>query len=426
MSSAAGLLDQRTRATGFAGISAVVIANALEWYDIVIFGYLASVIAVLFFPSDSASASLLLALATFGVTYVTRPLGAVLLGAYADRRGRKPALLVSIWMMVAGSAAIAFAPTYGTAGIAAPIIIVLARLLQGFAAGGEFGSSTAFLSEQDPKRRGYFASWQFASQGVTAILATGIATLLTVSLTAEQITSWGWRIPFLFGLLIYPVGIYLRSQLSETPAFSTQPVDKSPLYKVLADNWQRLLVTLGLIVLGTVAVYTVVFLPTYAVRQLSLSAPYGFAAGLLTASLQLLFVPIFGSLSDRYGRTVFPIIAAVALLIGTYPAFVWLSVEPTFWKLVLLQAVLGVVASAYMGPLPALMSELFPVRARTTAISICYAAGVAIFGGFAPFIHAWLINWTGSPAAPGGYVVFAAVISLLALFSARRMEVSTR
>src|SRR5690606_25190337 len=155
-------------ATGFAGISAVVIANALEWYDIVIFGYLASVIAVLFFPSDSASASLLLALATFGVTSVTWPLGAVLLGAYADRRGRKPALLVSIWMMVAGSAAIAFAPTYGTAGIAAPIIIVLARLLQGFAAGGEFGSSTAFLSEQDPKRRGYFASWQFASQGVTA------------------------------------------------------------------------------------------------------------------------------------------------------------------------------------------------------------------------------------------------------------------
>lgn len=426
MSSAAGLLDQRTGATGFAGISAVVIANALEWYDIVIFGYLASVIAVLFFPSESASASLLLALATFGVTYVTRPLGAVLLGAYADRRGRKPALLVSIWMMVAGSAAIAFAPTYGTAGIAAPIIIVLARLLQGFSAGGEFGSSTAFLSEQDPKRRGYFASWQFASQGVTAILATGIATLLTASLTAEQITSWGWRIPFLFGLLIYPVGIYLRSQLSETPAFSAQPVDKSPLYKVLADNWQRLLVTLGLIVLGTVAVYTVVFLPTYAVRQLSLSAPYGFAAGLLTASLQLLFVPIFGSLSDRYGRTVFPIIAAVALLIGTYPAFVWLSVEPTFWKLVLLQAVLGVVTAAYMGPLPALMSELFPVRARTTAISICYAAGVAIFGGFAPFIHAWLINWTGSPAAPGGYVVFAAVISLLALFSARRMEVSTR
>jgi len=420
------VLRQRTFEGGAAGISAIVIANALEWYEIVIYGYLAGVIAVLFFPSDSPSASLLLALASFGVTYVTRPLGAVVLGNYADRHGRKPALLVSIWVMLAGSAAIALVPTYATIGIWAPAIVVLARFLQGFSAGGEFGSSTAFLSEQDPGRRGYFASWQFASQGLTALLATGVGTLLTVLLTTQQIHDWGWRIPFLLGLLIYPIGIYIRSNLSETPDFSAQKTTSVPIFKTLMENWRQLLVTLGLIVLGTVAVYTVVFLPTYAVRQLSLSAQYGFAAGLFTASLQFLLVPVFGSLSDRYGRTSFPIVAALVLLVGIYPAFVWLSVEPTFSKLVFLQALLGITTAAYMGPLPALMSELFPTRARTSGLSICYAAGVAIFGGFAPFIHAWLIARTGSPAAPSFYVIFAAVVSLLALFGARNMRVSKR
>jgi MHS family proline/betaine transporter-like MFS transporter len=417
------VLRQRTLEGSVSGIGAVVIANALEWYEIVIYGYLAGVIAVIFFPSDNASASLLLALASFGVTYITRPLGAVILGGYADRCGRKPALLVSIWLMVAGTAAIAFTPAYATIGIAAPIIVVLARFLQGFSAGGEFGSSTAFLSEQDPERRGYFASWQFASQGLTAILATGVGTLLTASLTTQQIHDWGWRIPFLLGLLIYPVAIYIRSQLSETPDFSAQRTDSVPIYKTMIENWRQFLVTIGLIILGTVAVYTVVFLPTYAVRQLSLSAPYGFTAGLLTASLQFLLVPVFGSLSDRHGRTLFPIVAGLVLLVGIYPAFVWLSIEPAFSKLMLLQGLLGITTAAYMGPLPALMSELFPVRARTSGLSICYAVGVAVFGGFAPFIHAWLIARTGSPAAPSFYVIFAAVISLFALFSVRHMQV---
>lgn len=417
-----GAQKRRMSAGSVAGVSAVVIANSLEWYEIVIYGYLAGVIATLFFPSHTASASLLLAFASFGISYVTRPLGAVVLGIYADRRGRKPALQMSIWMMLAGSATIAFAPSYATIGIAAPILIVLARLLQGFAVGGEFGSSTAYLSEQDPARRGFFASWQFASQGLTALLATGIGTALTALLTTRQIHDWGWRIPFLFGLLIYPVGIYIRSRLRETAEFSAQQTTDVPIYATLLENWRRILVTLGLIVLGTVAVYTIVFLPTYAVRQLSLSAPHGFAAGLLTASLQFLLVPVFGSLSDRYGRTLFPFIAAVVLLVGIYPAFAWLSVEPTFSKLLFLQGLLGITTAAYMGPLPALMAELFPVRARTSGLSICYAVGVAVFGGFAPLIHAWSIAQTGSPAAPSFYVIAAAAISLVALFYARQME----
>lgn len=413
--------SERTPLKRGARIGAVALANALEWYEIVIYGYLAGVIASVFFPSASVSASLLLTFGSFGITYVTRPLGAVILGGYADRRGRKPALQISIWMMVIGSAAIAVTPAYSTIGILAPIIVVSARLLQGFAAGGEFGSATAYLAEQDNSRSGYLASWQFASQGLTALLATGISTAVAALLTADQLQAWGWRLPFLFGLCLYPVGIYIRSNLDETLDRVRPEDSRSPVHAVLLKNWRSVLVVFGLVVLGTVAVYTTVFLPTYAVHELSLSAPYGFAAGLLTASFQLALVPLFGFLSDRHGRTLIPIVAAVVMFGGAYPAFVWLSVAPSFAKLLMLQGLLGLATAAYLGPLPALMSELFPVRARTSGLSICYAAGVAIFGGLAPLIHASLIVSTGNPASPSFYIIAAAMISLAALAAARRM-----
>ena len=260
---------------------------------------LAAVIAALFFPAQDASTSLLLTFGSFGLTFLSRPLGAVLLGVYADRFGRKTALQLSIWMMVAASAAIAFVPTYDSIGIAAPAIVVLSRLLQGFAVGGEFGSATAFLAEQDPARRGYFASWQFASQGLTGLLATGFATALTLLLSAEDISAWGWRLPFLFGLLLYPIGIYIRGNLTETPEFRAAQAKSGRLR--LAAHWRAFAIAIGLIVLGTVAVYTIIFLPTYAVRSLHLPAADGFITGVITSILQLTLIPMFGALSDRIG-----------------------------------------------------------------------------------------------------------------------------
>lgn len=404
-----------------ATVGAVVLANALEWYEIVVYGYMAGIIAHVFFPATSSTAALLLTFASFGLTYVARPLGAVILGAYGDRHGRKPALQISIWMMAIGSAAIAFTPGYGTISVLAPVVVVSARLLQGFAAGGEFGSATAFLVEQDRVRSGYFGSWQFASQGLSALLAAGVCTAVSTLLTDDQLRAWGWRLPFLFGLCIYPVGIYIRAKLNDTLEHAESETARPPVHAGLRQNWRSILVVLGLVVLGTVAVYTIVFLPTYAVREMSLPASHGFAAGLLTAGLQLALIPLFGIYSDRHGRTLTPLIAAVIALIGAYPAFAWLSVAPSFAKLLAVQALFGLATAAYLGPLPALMAEMFPVRARTFGLSICYAVGVAVFGGLAPLIHTALIAVTGDPASPSFYLIAAAVVSLAALTAARRM-----
>lgn len=410
--------ERRTLEPRNATIVAVVLGNALEWYEIVVYGYLATVIARLFFPSHDASTSLLLAFASFGLTYVSRPLGAVVLGVYADRFGRKTALQLSIWMMVVASAAIVVVPTYESIGILAPVIVVVSRLLQGFSVGGEFGSATAYLAEQNPARRGYLASWQFASQGLTALLATGSAAVLTAMLSPAQVESWGWRMPFLFGLLLYPIGIYVRAHLMETPEF--RAAMSAPLLK-LRDHARSFAIAIGLIVLGTVAVYTVIFLPTYAVRSLRLAPPDAFAAGVVTGIMQLVFVPMFGALSDRIGRTPMPILAALIMLVASWPALTWLNQDASVTKLLVLQAVLGFVSAAYLGPMPALLAELFPVRARGAGLSISYAVGVAVFGGLAPLAHAWLIVRTGNPAAPAIYLAAAAVVSLVALFAARRI-----
>ena len=410
--------QRHSLAAGGATTFAVVLGNALEWYEVVIYGYLAAVIARLFFPTTDAGTSLLLTFASFGLSYLSRPLGALVLGLYADRFGRKTALQLSIWLMVGASAVIALTPTYQSIGLAAPVIVVVARLVQGFSAGGEFGTATAYLAEQDAARRGYLASWQFASQGLTALIATGSAAALTAFLSAEAIEAFGWRLPFLFGLLLYPVGIYIRAYVAETADFSA--ARERPERLSLRAHWRNLATAIGLIVLGTVAVYTIVFLPSYAIRSLHLPAESGFLAGIVTGVLQLALVPMFGALSDRIGRTPAPMLSALVMLLGSWPALSWLNASPSFERLFLVQALLGIAIAAYLGPMPALLAELFPVRARSAGLSLSYAIGVAVFGGIAPFVHAWLILLTGDPAAPSIYLVAAAIISLAALVAARR------
>jgi MHS family proline/betaine transporter-like MFS transporter len=402
-------------------IFAVSIGNALEWFDYVIFGYLAAIIARLFFPASDPAASLLLTLASFGVTFFMRPLGAVVLGRLADRRGRKAALQVSILMMMAGSLLIAVAPVYQTIGFLAPVLMVLARLVQGFSVGGEFGSATAIFAEQDPKHRGYYASWQFASQGLAAMLATGFGAAVTFWLSPEQIDAWGWRVPFLFGAMIGPIGFYIRRRVNETVEFQALRDKRQPPPLLFAGSRLSLLTAFGLVILGTVAVYTLLFIPTFAVRHLGLPISNSFAAVFFTGVLHLVFIPIFGMLSDRIGRTPGPIFAGLVMLIAIYPALAWLANGPTVFKLFMLQGVYGIVSSAYLGAVPSLMAELFPTNIRGSGLSISYAFAVAIFGGFAPFIHEWLISTTGSPLALSYYMMFAAIVGLLALAGARSL-----
>jgi MHS family proline/betaine transporter-like MFS transporter len=402
-------------------VAAASIGNAFEWFDFIIYGFFAVLIARLFFPAASETASLLLAFASFGVTFVMRPFGAVVLGHLADRHGRKAGMTLSISMMMAGTAITAFAPTYTFVGIFAPIMVAAARMMQGFSAGGEFGSATVFLAEQNPERRGLYASWQLAGQGLSTVLATGFGAALSGALTAEQMRMWGWRIPFLFGLLIGPIGYYIRRHIDETLEFRSAQTASAPLRETFSWGKTRLLVAVGTIVLVTVAAYTAVYMPTYAIRELGLPPVGGFLATMLAGAIQVVMIPLVGALSDRLGRLPIATVATIAILITAYPLFAWLVAAPTIESLLCVEAILGVFVAAYAGAIPALMSELFPTHVRTTAVSTSYSVTVAIFGGFAPFIIAWLIDVTGSNLAPSYYLMFAAAISLIALGAAYRL-----
>ncbi|MGA7781981.1 MAG: MFS transporter [Paraburkholderia sp.] len=401
-------------------VVAASIGNALEWFDLVVYGFFAVLIAKLFFPAGDDTVSLLLTLGTFGVSFFMRPLGAIVLGAYADRAGRKAALTLSIVLMMAGTLVIAILPTYRTIGLAAPLILVAARLMQGFSAGGEFGSATAFLAEHVPGRRGFFASWQIASQGLTTLLAASFGVLLTSELTAGQLAAWGWRVPFVFGLLIGPAAWYIRTRLDETPEFLAAKTTATPLRDTFASQKTRLLIAIGAVVLGTVSTYLVLFMPTYGVKQLGLAPSVTFAAIALTGAIQLLFSPLVGHLSDQLGRTRIMLVSAALLLVLIYPAFAFLVAHPNVGTLIAVQVVLGFLMTGYFGALPGLLSEIFPVQTRTTGMSLSYNIAVTLFGGFGPFIITWLISATGSKLAPSFYMMFAAAVSLAALFAARR------
>ena len=404
-------------------VAAASIGNVFEWFDFIIYGFFAVTIARLFFPAGSETVSLLLTFASFGATFLIRPFGAVVLGHLADRHGRKAGMTLSLSMMMAGTAITAFAPTYTFVGIFAPIVVAAARMMQGFSAGGEFGSATVFLAEQNPKRRGLYASWQFAGQGLSTVLATGLGAALSGALTAEQMGMWGWRIPFLFGLLIGPIGYYIRRQVDETSEFRSAQTTSAPLWETFLSGKTRLLVAIGTIVLVTVAAYSAVYMPTYAIRELGLPPVGGFLATMLAGAIQIVMIPLVGALSDKLGRLPIATAAIVAILITAHPLFARLVAAPTIESLMLVQAVIAVFVAAYAGAIPALISELFPVPVRTTAVSTSYSVAVAIFGGFAPFIIAWLVDVTGSHLAPSYYLMFAAAVSLVALGAAYRLGV---
>ena len=398
----------------------IFLANSFEWFDLVILGYFAAVIGKQFFPSHSQIASLSLVFATFGITFLARPIGAVVLGAYSDRRGRRSALLLSVTLMTVATVAIAILPTYAALGAVAPVALVVARTMQGFSAGGEFGSLTTFLVEYRPSARGFFGSLQFASQGFTALLATSFGFVLTSVLSPTDLENWGWRAPFLFGALIGPLGYFIRRTVSENPEFKPA---HAPLKEIVTDGKRRTLISLAAVTLGTVATYTIIFLPSYAHTYLAFSAPNSFFGGLVTAMTLILFAPLAGAISDRLGRLVTMVPPVIILFFASYPTFRWLVSAPTIEHLLIVQFAFGLLAAWYLGVLPSLMAELFPSRYRASGLSISYAFGVTIFGGFTPVITTALIQYTGDKLIPGFYLIFAATVSLIGLLEARRIGI---
>jgi len=395
------------------------IGNVLEWFDILIYGFFATIIAKTFFPASNSTVSLLITLGTFGISYLVRPVGALVLGSYADRRGRKASMMVSIVMMMLGTAMIALMPGYATIGVAAPIAVVCARMIQGFSAGGEFGSTTAFMVEQAPERKGFIASFQFASQGLSYLLAAGFGVLLTNRLDTAALESWGWRLPFFFGILIGPVGLYLRKHVHEGQSFQEAKSGEHPVSTVFARQKGRMLLAIGTLVLSTGTSYVILYIPTYAVRQLHLPESFGFMATMLTGAILTFVTPFVGHLSDRVGRVRTMAWAGIVFTLTIYPVFKVIGEHAGLGALMAMMAWVGLLKAVYFGALPALMAETFPVETRATGMAISYNIGVTIFGGFAPLIVASLIQATGSKLAPAFYLMLLGVISLVALWRCR-------
>jgi MFS family permease len=350
-----------------------------------------------------------------------RPVGGVLIGLYADRRGRKAALQLIILLMTIATAMIAFAPTYAAIGIAAPAIMVLARLLQGAATGGEFASATAFLIESSPpERRGFFGSLQMVGQSIAALSGATAGMLVTQGLTPEQIDAWGWRLPFLFGLLIGPVGLWMRRHLSETEEFVAASQDETQhlgLIAVLREHLRDVLVCFGLVVSATIMFYVVlIYMPTYAKTQLNIPLKDAFTAQVAGLIFLTVLIPLFGILSDRIGRRAVLMLAALLYLVLTYPMMAWMLAEPSLIRLAIMQVALCSAIAVGFGAISTALAEQFPVRQRSTGLALAYNMAVMIFGGFAQLIVTWLIKETGSLLAPSFYVMFGATVGLVAAY----------
>lgn len=398
-------------------VIAATIGTALEWFDLVVYGFFAVTIAKQFFPSANEITSLLVALSTFGASYLMRPLGALMLGSYSDRYGRKKGLTLSIALMAIGTLMIAVTPSYASIGVAATIIVAAGRLIQGISAGGEFGASTSFLVEHSPRhQRGFYASFQMAAQGGTAVLASLFGTLLSRYLTPEQMLSWGWRVPFLFGLFIIPVAYVIRRHVDETPVFAKDTHAASPARDTFKDNKVRLALAIGIYVLVTSSSYVIVlYMPTFATRQLGIDSSLAFAGTLLMGALQMVACPLAGAIADRKGRKTTLLVAAALIGLVAVPLFAWLIASPSPFAFIVICAVLGIAIRGYQGPMPAVLSELFPSRVRTTGLALTHNLAVAIFGGFAPLILTWGIHATHSRLVPAAYIAAAAIVSVISL-----------
>lgn len=399
---------------------ATCVGNALEWFDIAVYAFFASYIAHAFFPTEDPSVSMLLTFGSFGVSFLIRPLGAIVLGAYADRVGRKKALLMSIMLMMVGGLIITVMPSYQSIGLLAPLLILLARLIQGFSAGGEFGSSTAFLVEHFPERRAFIASWQFATQGASTLMASAFGLGLTSWLTETQIQDWGWRIPFAFGLIIGPVGLYIRRHVHEPASFVAQEKSHAPLKDLMGRQKTLLLLAMGLMVISTGVNYMLNYVPTYATKTLHLPGSAAFTATLVAGVILTVVTPLMGLWAEKVGRVPLMWWSLILLALTIYPAFRMVVNHTTPTTLILLVGWMALLKSIYFSTVPSMMADLFPITTRASGMAISYNVAVTVFGGFAPLICTLLISATGSSLAPSYYLILLALFSAVALLNSQR------
>jgi MFS transporter, MHS family, proline/betaine transporter len=402
-------------------VLACAIGQVFEIFDFVIYGFFAVAIGRAFFPSTDPIASLLASFATFAVGFLMRPVGAMVIGWYGDRFGRRKALVVTVGLMAVATGATGLIPSYAAIGLLGPVLLLICRMLQGFSTGGEWGGAAAFLVEHAPSgRRGFIGSLQQAATAIGAMCATVSAAILTTTLSAESFFAWGWRIPFLIGFVLGPVGYYLRTRVAETPAFqravATDSIKRMPLAEAFSTHGWTFLAAFGLSIIGCVINYVfLVFLPSFASQTLKIDLSYALWSTTLAGLIYLVLTPIVGHYSDYIGRKPMMLACSVLAFVMAYPLFLFLETHPSFLGLLVVQAIAQAVLTLYTGVISTILSEMFPTNVRYTALSVSYGFAVAIFGGFAPYIATFLVKVTENPLAPSFYVMAAALISGIAV-----------
>ena len=413
----------------------VASGNFLEQYDFFVFAYYAKYIGQAFFPSDDPFASLMASFATFAVGFLMRPLGAIFLGAFIDRRGRRLGLIVTLGMMAIGTLTIAITPSYAQIGIAAPIIVVLGRLLQGFSAGVELGGVSVYLAEiATPGNRGFYTSWQSGSQQIAVIIAALIGAALTSMLPEATMSAWGWRIPMLIGCAIIPLIFWLRSSLIETDAFHKIEKARSSadVFRIVGQNWVLILTGMALSVLTTTTFYLITaYTPTFGREALKLDATGVLLITLLVGLANFIWLPVGGAISDRIGRYPLLFVIPVLAIVTAYPMMLWLVAGPSFGKLLTVVMLFSAYFGLYNGAMIPLLAEIMPPKVRTAGFSLAFSLATALFGGLTPLVSTWLIKtttemgWSAPRATPALWLSIAAAISLGGAFAARRRAVQS-
>jgi MHS family citrate/tricarballylate:H+ symporter-like MFS transporter len=395
----------------------VTSGNFLEMYDFFLFGMYANHIAKVFFPNASEFVSLMAAFMSFAAGFLMRPIGAVVLGSYIDRIGRRRGLIVTLSIMALGTVLIAFVPGYETIGIAAPLLVVAGRLLQGFSAGVELGGVSVYLAEMaTPGRKGFYVAWQSASQQVAVVVAALLGYLVNRVLSPAALAGWGWRVPFWIGCLIVPFIFMIRRSLQETAEFERRAHRPTlpEIGRTLAANWSVVLGGVALVVMTTVSFYLItVYTPSFGKNVLRLSVSDSLLVTVAVGISNFFWLPLSGALSDRIGRR--PILVAVTLvaLLTVYPALAWLVRDPTFGKMLAVELWLSAIFGCYNGAMVVALTEVVPAAVRTAGFSLAYSLATTL-GGSSLAISTWLIHATGDKAAPGYWMSFAALCGLCA------------
>lgn len=406
----------------------VASGNFLEMYDFQVFAFYAAAIGATFFPKGDDYAQLMLSLATFGAGFLMRPIGAVVLGAYLDRHGRRAGLLVTLGLMAVGTLTIAVTPPFVAIGLLAPLLVLVGRLIQGLSAGVELGGVSVYLSEiATPGKKGFYVAWQSASQQVAVMFAAVLGILLTRTLGEDGVKDWGWRVPFLVGCLLIPFLFLMRRRMTESPVYAARQH-----HPTLAEVWATVVRNAGLILLGmmvvtmtTVSFYTITsYTPTFGTKELHLAPEATFLVTLCVGLTSLVLLPLAGAVSDRVGRTPLLVGATVTALATAYPAMRWLVSDPSFGRLLAVELWLAALYATYNGAMVVHLTEVMPERVRTCGFSVAYSLATALFGGFTPVIATWLIHETGDKAMPGAWLSVAAVLGLAASLALRRRAVS--